>query len=148
MFFPSRPLLLLLQTSSGNIINTAIDSKCGRSRSLSELKAIPRNPASLLSYRVVATFFRIWRRTDNLSIVGSGESVADDLASESISRFRSVQTIFSAHKKAHKTLDLECLSMTYGVVRAFQVIVNTFERSRFAADAFACMVSAVVVCTG
>jgi hypothetical protein len=32
---------------------------------------------------------------------------------------------FSAHKKAHKTLDLECLSMTYGVVRAFQVIVNT-----------------------
>ncbi len=40
-------------------------------------------------------------------------------------RFRRVQTIFSAHKKAHKTLDLECLSMTYGVVRAFQVIVNT-----------------------
>ena len=40
-------------------------------------------------------------------------------------RFRSVQAIFSAHKKAHKTLDLECLSMTYGVVRAFQVIVNT-----------------------
>jgi len=32
---------------------------------------------------------------------------------------------FSAHKKAHKTLDLECLSMTYGVVRAFQVIANT-----------------------
>ena len=41
-------------------------------------------------------------------------------------RFRSVQAIFSARKKAHKTLDLECLSMTYGVVRAFQVIVNTF----------------------
>ena len=40
-------------------------------------------------------------------------------------QFRSVQAIFSAHKKAHKTLDLECLSMTYGVVRAFQVIVNT-----------------------
>jgi hypothetical protein len=42
-------------------------------------------------------------------------------------RFRRVQTIFSVHKKAHKTLDLECLSMTYGVVRAFQVIVNTFQ---------------------
>ena len=39
-------------------------------------------------------------------------------------RFRSVQAIFSAHKKAHKTLDLG-LSMTYGVVRTFQVIVNT-----------------------
>ena len=33
--------------------------------------------------------------------------------------------MLSAHKKAHKTLDLECVSMTYGVVRAFQVIVNT-----------------------
>jgi hypothetical protein len=40
-------------------------------------------------------------------------------------RFRSVQAIFSARKKAHKTLNLECLSMTYGVVRAIQVIVNT-----------------------
>jgi len=29
-----------------------------------------------------------------------------------------------AHKKAHKTLDLRRLSTTYGVVRAFQVIVN------------------------
>jgi hypothetical protein len=36
--------------------------------------------------------------------------------------FRSVQAIFSAHKKAHKTIDLECRSMTYRVVRAFQVI--------------------------
>jgi len=34
-----------------------------------------------------------------------------------------------AHKKAHKTLDLECLSMTYGVVRTFQVIVNTSEKA-------------------
>jgi hypothetical protein len=39
--------------------------------------------------------------------------------------FEVFRPFFSAHKKAHKTLDLECLSITYGVVRAFQVIVNT-----------------------
>jgi hypothetical protein len=41
-------------------------------------------------------------------------------------RFRSVQTILLAHKKAHQAFDLGCFAMTYGVVRAFQVIVNTF----------------------
>jgi hypothetical protein len=30
-----------------------------------------------------------------------------------------------AHKKAHKTPDLGCFAMTYGVVRTFQVIQNT-----------------------
>jgi hypothetical protein len=32
---------------------------------------------------------------------------------------------FSAHWKAHKTLSPGLLSMTYGVVRAFQVVEKT-----------------------
>ena len=36
-----------------------------------------------------------------------------------------VHPFLAAHKNAHKTLDLRCFSMTYGVVRAFQVIQNT-----------------------
>jgi hypothetical protein len=41
-------------------------------------------------------------------------------------QYHAAVVAFSAHWKAHKTPTLGCFTMTYGVVRAFQVVEKTY----------------------